>query len=479
MASEPTTTSAGTSAAPRRGLNAQMIQLWMGWGARFLPFADVASADLPLSRLLRLSLIQVSVGMCLVLLVGTLNRVMIVELGVPATLVGVMLALPLLAAPFRALIGHKSDTHKSALGWRRVPYIYLGTMVQFGGLAIMPFAILVLAGTQEAYDERIWLGQPAAALAFLLVGAGIHTTQTVGLALATDLTKPEQQPNVVGLMYVMLLLGSITAAFFFGWALGDFSQGRLIQVIQGMAVITILLNFTALWKQEARIPHWRRTEPVAPDPTFRESWQLFIGKEKALLRLIAVGLGTLAFSMSDIVLEPYGGEVLKLGVGTTTMLSAIMAFGSLLGFAYASYILSLGADPFRMASLGAVIGLPAYALIIFAAGSDTPSIFTLGVLLAGIGTGLFGHGTLTATMLLAPRSQVGIAMGAWGAVQATSQGVGATIGGVIRDVANGMNIGLDLPGNASGYVIIFALELALMAATLAAMWPLMQRSTDD
>jgi BCD family chlorophyll transporter-like MFS transporter len=111
-----------------------MIQLWMGWVARFLPFADVASADLPLSRLLRLSLIQVSVGMCLVLLVGTLNRVMIVELGVPATLVGVMLALPLLAAPFRALIGHKTDTHKSALGWRRVPYIYLGTMVQFGGL---------------------------------------------------------------------------------------------------------------------------------------------------------------------------------------------------------------------------------------------------------------------------------------------------------------------------------------------------------
>ena len=474
MASEPSITP-----ARRKGLNAQMIQVWMTWGARFLPFADVASAELPLSRLLRLSLIQVSVGMCLVLLVGTLNRVMIVELGVPATLVGVMLALPLLAAPFRALIGHKSDTHKSALGWRRVPYIYLGTMVQFGGLAIMPFAILVLAGAQEAYDERVWLGQPAAALAFLLVGAGIHTTQTVGLALATDLTKPEQQPNVVGLMYVMLLLGSITAAFFFGWALEDFTQGRLIQVIQGMAVITILLNFTALWKQEARIPHHKRTEPATPDPTFKESWALFASKDKAVLRLIAVGLGTLAFSMSDIVLEPYGGEVLKLGVGTTTMLSAIMAFGSLMGFAYASYILSLGADPFRMASLGAVIGLPAYALIIFAAGSDTPSIFTLGVLLAGIGTGLFGHGTLTATMLLAPRSQVGIAMGAWGAVQATSQGVGATIGGVIRDVANGMNIGLDLPGNASGYVIIFALELAFMVATLAAMWPLMGRDNRD
>ncbi len=473
MASEP------TSVPPRAGVNGKMVQFWMGWGTRFLPFADVASDELPLSRLLRLSLIQVSVGMCLVLLVGTLNRVMIVELGVSAALVGVMLALPLLAAPFRALIGHKSDTHKSALGWRRVPYIYIGTMVQFGGLAIMPFALLVLAGAQEAYDERIWLGQPAAALAFLLVGAGIHTTQTVGLALATDLTKPEQHPNVVGLMYVMLLIGSITAALFFGWALEDFSQGRLIQVIQGMAVITIVLNFTALWKQETRVPHYRRTEPVAADPTFRESWDLFIGKEKTFLRLIAVGLGTLAFSMSDIVLEPYGGEVLKLGVGTTTLLSAIMAGGSLLGFAYASYILSLGADPFRMASLGAIIGLPAYALIIFAAGSDTPSIFTLGVLLAGIGTGLFGHGTLTATMRLAPSGQVGIAMGAWGAVQATSQGVGATIGGVVRDVARGWDIGLDLPGEASGYVLIFALELALMAGTLAAMWPLLQRDNED
>ena len=462
-----------------KGLNAQMIKVWTTWGARFLPFADVASPELPLSRLLRLSLIQVSVGISLVLLVGTLNRVMIVELGVPASLVGLMLALPLLAAPFRALVGHKSDTHKSAMGWRRVPYIYMGTMVQFGGLAFMPFAILVLSGAQEAYDERLWLGLPTAAIAFLMVGAGVHITQTVGLALATDLTKPEQQPNVVGLMYVMLLIGSIVAALVFGWALSDFKQGRLIQVIQGCAVVTVSLNFIALWKQEARIPSRLRTAPAAPDPSFRESWALFMSKEKTLLRLIAVGLGTLAFSMSDIVLEPYGGEVLNLGVGTTTLLSALTAGGSLIGFAYASYILSLGADPFRMASLGALIGVPAYGLVIFAAGSDTPSIFTLGVLLAGLGTGLFGHGTLTATMQLAPRAQVGIAMGAWGAVQATSQGVGATIGGAIRDLTRGVDLGLGVAPKADGYVMIFGLELALMLATLAAMWPLLQRDGDN
>ena len=80
---------------PAKGLNAQLIKVWTTWGTRFLPFADVATPELPLSRLLRLSLIQVSVGISLVLLVGTLNRVMIVELGVPASVVGVMLALPL------------------------------------------------------------------------------------------------------------------------------------------------------------------------------------------------------------------------------------------------------------------------------------------------------------------------------------------------------------------------------------------------
>jgi MFS transporter, BCD family, chlorophyll transporter len=111
------------------------LNIWAEQGPRFLPFADVATAEIPLSRLLRLSLFQVSVGMASVLLIGTLNRVMIVELRVPASLVAIMISLPLLAAPFRALIGFRSDTHRSYLGWRRVPYIWKGTLLQFGGLS--------------------------------------------------------------------------------------------------------------------------------------------------------------------------------------------------------------------------------------------------------------------------------------------------------------------------------------------------------
>ena len=165
-------------------LNDRLALKWADISPRFLPFADAASAELPMGRLLRLSLFQVSVAMAVVLLNGTLNRVMIVELGVPSSVVAAMVSIPLLFAPLRALIGFRSDTYRSALGWRRAPFIWMGTMLQFGGLAIMPFALFVLSGDTHGPQ---WIGVVGAALAFLLVGAGLHTTQTAGLALATDL----------------------------------------------------------------------------------------------------------------------------------------------------------------------------------------------------------------------------------------------------------------------------------------------------
>ena len=277
-------------------ISRKVMSSWVAFGPRFMPFADAATAELPLSRLLRLSLFQVSVGMALVLLIGTLNRVMIVELDVPASLVAIMISLPLIFAPFRALIGFRSDTHRSELGWKRVPFIWQGTLVQFGGLAIMPFALLVLSGGGNASHAPIWIGRLGAGLAFLLVGAGLHTTQTVGLALATDLAPVESQPKVVGLMYVMLLVGMIASALFFGAALANFTPGRLVQVIQGSALATMILNVIALWKQEARRPRRLATAP-ARTPTFRESWSSFRDGDRALRRLIAVGIGTMAFSM--------------------------------------------------------------------------------------------------------------------------------------------------------------------------------------
>ena len=311
--------------------------------------------------------------MAVVLLNGTLNRVTVVELGVPAWLVSLMVSLPLVFAPLRALIGFRSDYHRSALGWRRVPYIWFGTLLQFGGLAIMPFALLLLSGQHQA---PVWIGPTGAALAFLLVGAGLHVTQTAGLALATDLAPAEVRPRAVALLYVMLLLGMVGASIIFGQLLADFSYTRLVQVIQGAALVTMILNIVALWKQEARNPGRRARDQERP--SFRESWHDYLSHGRSGRLLVAVALGTAGFSMQDILLEPYGGQVLHLSVGQTTSLTALLAGGTLIAFWLASRSLSRGADPYRISGMGALVGIVAFASVLFSAPLDSVTLFRIG-----------------------------------------------------------------------------------------------------
>mgnify|MGYP002783879486 CR=1 FL=1 len=445
-------------------------------GPRYLPFADAASADLPLARLLRLSLFQITVGMAAALLVGTLNRVMIVELGVAAWIVSAMVGLPLLVAPLRALVGFRSDHHRSALGWRRVPYIWFGTLLQFGGLAIMPFALMVLAGdiSGPAWMAPV-IGSIAAGLAFLLVGAGMQTTQTAGLALATDLATESTRPRVVALMYVMLLLGMVGSGALFSTLLADFSPTRLIQVVQGAALATVLLNLVALWKQEARV---RNRPRAAQPPAFRSAWRGFVADPRARRFLWATGLGTAAFNMQDIVLEPYGGEILHLSVAATSALTALMACGALVAFAVAARALSRGTNAYRLAAVGAVVGLPAFSAVLFAAPLEAPWLFRVGTLLIGFGAGLFAVGTLTAAMSFERREHVGLALGAWGAVQATAAGLSIAAGGALRDVVSTLAtqgaLGPVLDTPATGYGVVYHVELALLFIALAAIGPLVR-----
>jgi BCD family chlorophyll transporter-like MFS transporter len=444
-------------------LRQSAIHAWMRLSPRFLPFADAATPNLPLSRLLRLSLFQVCVGMALVLLIGTLNRVMIVELGVSASLVGVMIALPLVFAPFRTLIGFRSDTHRSALGWRRAPFLYRGALLLFGGLSIMPFALLVLAGAGEAADAPAWVGPIAAALAFLLVGAGVHTVQTVGLALATDLAEPASRPKIVGLMYVMLMLGMVISAFAFGAALSPFSPGRLVQVIQASAVLSVVLIFVAAWKQEPR----RRAVAVEPERRFRDAWTDFARGPRALRHLAVVGIGTMALSMEDVLLEPYGGQILGMSVADTTKLTATLAIGGIGGLALASRVLARGFDPVRLACLGIALAVPAFLAVLASAPLGSVPLFAIGVALIGMSGGLFGHGTLTAAMNRAAKAQAGLALGAWGAAQAFAAGTAVALGGVLRD--------LFLAAGSSpvaAYHGVYWLEVLLLLAALGVAAPL-------
>ena len=446
---------------------------------RALPFADAASDTLPMAQLLRLSLFQVSVGMASVLLLGTLNRVMIVELSVPAMIVAIMIALPVLIAPFRALLGFRSDSYRSAIGWKRVPYIWFGSLWQFGGLAVMPFALLVLGG--DVVHDIPFAGEVLAALAFLMTGLGLHMTQTAGLALASDRATDETRPRVVALLYVMFLVGMGVSALIVGGLLADYSDERLVRVVQGAAVVGIVLNLIALWKQEAVRP-MTRAERDAPRPLFRDAWASYTRGGEAGRLLAVVFFGTVAFNMQDVLLEPYGGEVLGLSVSATTLLTALWALGALVGFGWAGRRLGLGSNSYRLAGGGILAGVWAFTLVIFAAPLAANALFYIGAMLIGFGSGLFAVATLTAAMSMPDRGLAGrgLALGAWGAAQATAAGFAIAMGGTLRDWIGGLAqsgaLGDALATPATGYTFVYHAEIGLLFVTLILLGPLVRQS---
>ena len=445
--------------------------------ARWLPFADAASEGLPLAQLLRLSLFQVSVGMATVLLLGTLNRVMIVEMGVPATVVAIMVAIPVLVAPFRAALGHRSDTYRSAIGWRRVPYLWFGSLWQMGGLAVMPFALIVLSGDQTMGPA--WAGEALAAIAFLMTGLGLHMTQTAGLALAADRADDATRPRVVALLYVMFLVGMAVSAIVVGWLLRDFHPITLIRVVQGCAVATLALNLIALWRQE-KIRPMSASERAAPRPPFAEAWADLMAGGQAGRLLAVVAVGSFAFNMQDVLLEPYGGEILHLPVAATTILTALWAAGALVGFGLAARWLARGHDPYRLAARGILIGITAFSAVIFAYPMGLAPLFFTGAAGIGLGAGLFAVATLTAAMAMPVQGRAGqgLALGAWGAAQATAAGLAVATGGILRDVvggwAGGGAAGEAFATPAIGYTFVYHLEIGLLFATLIVLGPLVR-----
>jgi BCD family chlorophyll transporter-like MFS transporter len=262
----------------------------------------------------------------------------------------------------------------------------------------------------------------------------------------------------------------------FSFLLQEFSEMRLIQLIQGAAVVTVAFNVIALWKQEARNPELTRKNRERPE--FADAWKQFKNNGRVTRLLVAVGLGTAGFSMQDILLEPYGGEILGLSVAATTGLTALLALGMLAAFALASRLLGRGADPARLAGFGAVFGIFAFAAVILSATFDSTTLFRTGTLLIGFGGGLFSVGTLTAAMALSDKSDSGLALGAWGAVNATAAGLAIAIGGFVRDgvsvVAARGNLGEALQGPITGYGVVYHIEIILLFATLAAVGPLIR-----
>jgi BCD family chlorophyll transporter-like MFS transporter len=474
------------------------------------------------SRLLRLSLIQAAAGMTLVLLDGALNRILIVELHVSAVLVALMIGAPLVFAPLRALIGFRSDVHSSALGWRRTPYLVMGTMVQFGGLAIMPFFLLAMTSRT---GPAATVGEAGALLSFLMAGVGLYATQTTGLALAADQAPPAERARVVGLMFVALFVGMMASALCFRFALQPYAPLRLVKVIQSAAVLVAVLNGAAIWRQEAFGGLARARTPLIPAnagtqieglgaeglsaaslsaqaaydlgpglrgderiggkaPGFRQRFFAalapVVGHPRARRTLVMLALGSAAFGLQEVLVEPYGGQVLHMTVAATTALTGLVGAGSLIGFWLCTRALARGVEPARLAAFGALAGVPAFAAVVLAAPLGARVLVEGGMAGVGFAAGLFGVAALNATLALAPAGNSGLALGVWGAAQALGAGLAVALGGALRVLISTLaaqgRLGEGLGSAEIGYLVLYHLAIVLLFAVPVAAGPLVGRA---
>ena len=209
--------------------------------------ARCPARQLPLPRLLRLSLFQVSVGMALALLISALGRFAVIGTGVlPSWLIPLAIALPLFILPLRTVLCSHYYARGSDDAWQRVPYILAGTLLQFMGLAVMPFGLGLLSVTSAT---PALIGQASTLFAFILVAGGLHMVQAFGFRLATDLAPEDAHPRVVIVWFAMLLAGLAVSFLAFAALLANASGFALIQVIQSAAVLTMVVNAAALWRQ--------------------------------------------------------------------------------------------------------------------------------------------------------------------------------------------------------------------------------------
>jgi MFS transporter, BCD family, chlorophyll transporter len=410
--------------------------------------------------LLRLGLFQFAVGLSIAPIAGTLNRVLIDELAIPALAVGFLISIHYFVSPVRALVGFHTDQRRARGHWR-TPYIVLGVMMTYGGLATAPFALILLGGNGVL---SFWPAMIVCTLIFLAYGIGINIVETTYLALVSDITPPHERGRVLAVLWMMLVLGTILSSIAMSLLLQHYTHVRLIRLMQGSAVIFVVLTWIALWQQERLKPNGQIDAPFREIRVRLSLWASvrMLAGQRALRSLFAVlFVATAAFATHDVLLEPYGGQVLGMSVAATTQLTAFWGVAMLLAIALAGIALRQDRSSLLLIGLGCAVGAAGFGGVAYASEGASIALFRGGVWLIGMGRGLFLVGSVALVMSLADSEHIGLFLGLWGVMQALAQGLGVIGGGLVRDLT------LYQTGNVVvGYTTVYGASLGLLVVAL-------------
>ncbi|MCT4684841.1 MAG: BCD family MFS transporter [Roseicyclus sp.] len=399
-------------------------------------------------QIIRLGLVQMSLGAIVVLTTSTLNRLMVVELALPAVLPGLLVALHYGIQITRPQWGYKSDT-----GGKRTRWI-------IGGMGI-----LALGGLSAAYgvvlmETQATLGLIVSILAYAAIGVGVGASGTSLLALLATATAPRRRPAAATITWLMMIFGIAMTAGISGQFLDPYTPLRLMEVVGVVTLGAFALTALAVWGIEARVIS-RPQEAAAPFlDGLREVW----AEPKARMFTLFVFLSMTAYFMQELILEPYSGLVFGFTPGQSTTLSGAQNGGVFLGMV----VVGVAGTALRLFTLKTwvivgCIGSAAALLGITALGQMGPGAPLLPAVVAmGFFNGMFAVAAIGSMMALAGEgrdAREGTRMGLWGAAQAIAAGFGGLAGAGLADLAR-----TAMP-DAAAFGAVFSFEALLYLAS--------------
>jgi len=394
----------------------------------------------------QLGLIHVAIAMTLVPINSTLNRVMIKELSLSATLVAVLASLPYLFAPIQVAIGSYSDRHP-LFGFRRTPYILAGLILCVLGVLVSPQVAFLLS-------TNFSLGLLAGILAFGAWGMGYNLSAVSYLSLATELSGEKGRGRTIATMWFMMIIAIIITAIGLARMLDPYTPQAMIRAFGYVSASALVLGLLGLIRLE---PHSGGTHRSASESySLKEMTMAITANPVARTFFIYLLLLLAAILGQDVLLEPFGAEAFGMTVTQTTRITSIWGTFVLLAILIAGLLEGRVAKRL-VAQFGNVGALLGFAAIVLSGVLLKRDVFYLGVTILGIGTGLSTVANLSLMFDLTMPGMVGLYIGAWGFSNALSRLTGSVLGGVVRDVvtqATGQALG--------GYLVVFSIEALML-----------------
>ena len=405
--------------------------------------------------IVRLGLVQMCLGAVVVLMTSTLNRLMVVELSLAATLPGALVAIHYLVQISRPKWGFLSDIQGNRTKWIILGMIILAVGANLAALCIPLYSFNATAATILSF------------FAYTLIGIGVGASGTSLLALLATHTIQHRRAAAATITWLMMIFGIAVTATVVGKLLDPYSAERLIKIVFGLTLVTVAITFISTLNIERGLSSINKN--INKSQSFLTGLKVIWANSQTKRFSVFVFLSMTAYFMQELILEPYAGIVFSFTPGQSTSLSGMQNGGVFLGM----LAVGIACTGFKFGALknwvwAGCMG-SCISLVLIALAGQSPEIVPLAPLVFGLGifNGMFAVAAIGSMMSLASQNndrREGTRMGLWGAAQAIAAGFGGLLGTILVDLLRLTNFS---HADAYGTVFIFEAALFALAASIA------------